>query len=165
MLHNDLFEDPSDELARLAQETIDTQTSNELADIFETRKRCERVITLHEQGFVLDARDNFHAALVMLYGERVSHYQMSRTCAYQSAKDGEERAWTLYAMAWDRWLLALGKPQRFGTQIVKQHGEWSLSTVDPAVTDNERAFYGVPPLFVQEQRARYLQREEDRDIL
>jgi hypothetical protein len=164
-MNSEIFEDPSDELARLAQETIDTQTNLEPSDIMESRNRCERVMMLHNQGLVLGARDNFHAALVMLYGERVSHYHLSRMCAYQAAKEGEERAWTLYAMASDRWLLALGKPQQFGTQIVKQHGQWSLSEVDPKITDNDRAFYGVPPLFVQEQRAKYLQREEDRDNL
>jgi len=162
-MNDEIFEDPGDELARLAQETIEAQTGSETAEEGAARQRCERVMFLHQQGVILDSRDNFHAALVLLYGERTIHFQLARTFARQAALESEERAWTLMAMAWDRWLLSIGKPQRFGTQIIKQNGRWSLSTVDPKITDEERAFYGVPPLFVQEQRARYLQREEERN--
>lgn len=164
------IEEPEEELARLAQETIESQTGgvDEDEDEIETassaRYRCERVLALHNQGFIQSARDNFHASLVLLYGERPSHYQLSRDLAHEASKQGESRAWTLEAMAWDRWLLSMGKPQRFGTQIIKQSGRWSLSNVDPKTTDDERAMYGVPPLFVQEQRVKYLQREDDRDI-
>jgi hypothetical protein len=66
-------------------------------------------------------------------------------------------------MAWDRWLVASGKPQRFGTQMIKQDGRWSLGAVDPATNDFERALYAVPPLYVQEQRAKQLQRQEEEE--
>lgn len=154
-------EEPGEELARMAQEAIESQTGS--TEVGETRLRCERVLQMHKQGLIYEARDSFHAALVLLYGERTSHYQMARVLARQSAMLEESRAWSLEAMAWDRWLLSMGRPQRFGTQIIKHGGRWSLNAVDPRVTDNERAMYGVPPLFVQEQRAQQLQREEDRD--
>lgn len=157
------LEEPSEELARLAQETIESQTSTDaIEERASAQSRCARVITLHQQGSILESRDHFHAALVLLYGETTEHYFMSRMFAHRAASLGEARAWTLQAMAWDRWLLSLGRPQRFGTQIVKQGGRWSLNAVDPTITDNERALYAVPPLFVQEQRAQYLQREEER---
>jgi hypothetical protein len=63
-------------------------------------------------------------------------------------------------MAWDRWLVVSGKPQRFGTQIIKQGGHWSLGLVEPEVSDLERALYAVPPLYVQRQRAEQLERQE-----
>jgi hypothetical protein len=64
-------------------------------------------------------------------------------------------------MAWDRWLLSLGKPQRFGTQIIKKGGRWSLGELDPSINDVDRAMFGVPPLYVQQQRANQLQSQED----
>ncbi len=152
-------EDPSEELARLAQETLEAQAGP--ADPASARTRCQRVIDLYAKGVIQEARDNFHAAWVLLCGETQAHYSLARMFARRAAALGESRGWTLQAMAWDRWLVSLGKPQRFGTQIIKQGGRWSLGAVDPKVSDDERAMYGVPPLFVQQQQAELLQRQEE----
>lgn len=156
-----LPEEEQDELTRLAQETIESQMG--VVDAADIRRRCGRVLDMYSAGELHDSRDHFHAALVLLYGEKPSHFDLARLLAYQSARMGDSRAWSLYAMAWDRWLLALGKPQRFGTQIIRQQGRWSVGALDERTTDNERAFYGVPPLFVQQQRARQLQYQEEQD--
>ncbi|NJN67128.1 MAG: hypothetical protein HC884_10650 [Chloroflexaceae bacterium] len=155
------FLEPDDELAQMAQETIESQVGG--SDIESVRRRCERVLALYEQGAIKDSRDNFHAALVLLYGERPRHYELSRLLSHRAAKMGEMRAWTLEAMAWDRWLLSVGKPQHFGTQIIREGGRWSLGNIEERTTDTERAMYGVPPLYVQRQRAQQLQRQEERD--
>lgn len=152
------LEGPSEELERLARESLEAQADP--SDLTGMRQRCQRVIDLYAQGHIVNAYDNFHAAWVLLCGESAAHFRLARMFARRAAGLGEARAWTLEAMAWDRWLVASGKPQRFGTQILKQHGRWSLGAVDPAVTDLERAFYGVPPLYVQQQRAEQLQRQE-----
>lgn len=152
-------EGPSEELARLARETLEAQAGP--TDTAGARVRCQRVIDLYAQGVIQDARDNFHAAWVLLCGETQAHYNLARMFARRATALGEARGWTLQAMAWDRWLVANGQPQRFGTQIIKQGGRWSLGAVDPNVSDNERAMYGVPPLFVQRQQADQLQRQED----
>lgn len=154
-------ESTSEELMRLAQETLEAQGSG--SDPAAMRERCQRVIDLYAQGAILEPRDNFHAALVLLYGERTAHYELAITFARRAAKLGESRAWTVIAMAWDRWLISEGRPQRFGTQIIRQSGRWTLGRVDPKTTDLERAMYGVLPLYVQQQRAEQLQRQEDPD--
>ena len=74
---------------------------------------------------------------------------------------GEARAWSVIAAAWDRALLARGQPQRFGTQFIRENGRWSLGRVDPRVNDYQRALYGVPPLWFQQQNVDQLQRRED----
>jgi hypothetical protein len=152
-------EEPGEELSRLAQETIEGQANG--TDLATMRRRCQRVIDLYAKGAIRDARDNFNAALVLLYGEKTAHYDLARTFARRAAKLGEQRAWTLNAMAWDRWLLSIDKPQHFGTQIIKQGGNWSLGQVEEHTSDLERAFYGVPPLYVQLQRVEQLQRQEE----
>jgi hypothetical protein len=153
------FEEPGDELARLARETIDSQSGT--IDMVSARRRCQRVIDMYNNGDILDGRDYFHAAWVMLCGENLAHFELARNFAQQATELDEDRAWTLRAMAWDRWLVAMGRPQRFGTQIVKQRGRWSLGEVDPQINDHQRALYAVPPLFIQTQRAEQLQRQED----
>ncbi|MCS6881239.1 MAG: hypothetical protein RMK84_02970 [Oscillochloridaceae bacterium] len=152
------FESPGEELERLARESLEAQADP--SDLTAMRARCRRVIDLYAQGRIVDALDNFHAAWVLLCGESAAHFKLARMFARRAAELGEARSWTLEAMAWDRWLVASGKPQRFGTQILKQHGRWSLGAVDPAVSDLERAFYGVPPLYVQQQRVEQLRRQE-----
>ncbi len=152
-------ESPAEELARLAQETIESQMGS--TDPAAMRIRCQRVIDLYANGSILEARDHLHAALVLLYGEKSAHYELARTFAQRAARQGESRAWTVTAMAWDRWLLAMQRPQRFGTQIIKKNGRWSLGEVEPDMNDKERAFYGVPPLHVQQQRAKQLQSQEE----
>ncbi|NJK82342.1 MAG: hypothetical protein HC893_14255 [Chloroflexaceae bacterium] len=151
----------AEELARLAQETLEAQAGS--SSTAAMRERCQRIIELFAKGAILEARDNFHAALVLLYGERLSHYDLARTFAWRAAKLGESRSWSVYAMAWDRWLIAAGKPQRFGTQIIRLNGRWTLGLVDPEVNDQQRAMYGVLPLYVQEERAKQLQRQEESD--
>lgn len=151
-------ETPGDELERLARETLEAQAGS--TDTIGARRRCQRVIDLETAGAVQDARDNFHAAWVLICGDTQGHYQLARRFARRATELGESRAWTLRAMAWDRWLVAGGKPQRFGTQIIKQHGRWSLGAVEPSISDIERALFAVPPLYVQQQRAEQLQRQE-----
>jgi hypothetical protein len=152
-------EGPSEELAALAREAVEAQSG--ALDSSGARRRCQRVIDLYAQGHIQDGRDNFHAAWVMLCGETQGHFSLARMFSRRACDLGEERAWTLRAMAWDRWLVASGQPQRFGTQLIKQGGRWSLGTVDPKISDLDRALYAVPPLYVQVQRAEQLQRQED----
>ncbi|MEI6775542.1 MAG: hypothetical protein WCK70_01445 [Chloroflexales bacterium] len=152
-------EGSSEELARLAREAIEAQTGS--IDMAGARRRCQRVIDMYSKGLIRDGRDHFHAAWVMLCGESQGHYSMARMLARRATELGEERAWTLRAMSWDRWLVKNGHPQRFGTQIIKQDGRWSLGEVDPRVSDLDRALYAVPPLYVQRQSAEQLQRREE----
>lgn len=151
-------EEPGAELARLAQEAVEEQTGT--ADAAQARIRCQRVIDLYAKGTIREARDNFHAALVLLYGESEAHFELALMFARRATTMGDSRGWTIQAMAMDRLLLAKHKPQRFGTQFIKKGGIWSLGKVDPHVNDWERAMYGVPPLFFQQQRAEQLQRQE-----
>lgn len=152
-------ETPSEELERLARETLEAQAGT--LDPIGARRRCQRVFEIAAANGIVDGRDHFHAAWVMLCGESQSHFATARRFAREATLLGELRGWTLRAMAWDRWLMAGGQPQRFGTQIVKQGGRWSLGPVAPGVSDEERALYAVPPLYVQRQRADQRARQED----
>jgi hypothetical protein len=63
----------------------------------------------------------------------------------------------LAAAALDRWLMATGKPQRYGTQYRRiGSGPFELWQVDPETTDEERAAWDVPPLAEAQRRAEEL---------
>lgn len=156
-------EDSSDELERLADEQLSDADSESDDRRQRGRQRRARVLDLYNQGTIQSADDHYHAALVMLYGEDVAHYELAQTFARRATALGSRRSWSIIAAAWDRSLIQRGKPQRFGTQFVREQGQWTLGRVDPLVTDAERAMYGVPPLWVQEQAVARLRRREEPD--
>jgi hypothetical protein len=154
-------EDVSAELERLAEEQIIDLDADAEDRVRRGRHRRARVATLYAQGKLQSSRDFYHASLVMLYGEEPAHWELARLLARRATDLGDPRAWSIIAAAWDRSLLARGLPQRFGTQFIRENGRWTVGRVDPNVTDSERAFYGVPPLWVQRQNAEQLQRREE----
>lgn len=155
------FEEPSAELERLAEEQINDLDTTGDERSRRGKERRERVLALYGQGALRSAQDNYYASLIMLYGDDIAHFELAKTFAQRSSALGEPRAWSVIAASWDRSLLGRGRPQRFGTQFVREGGRWSLGKVDPRVTDAQRALYGVPPLWVQQQNAEQLQRRED----
>ena len=154
-------DDMSKELKRLAEEQLEDIDSEEDDRHQRAKSRRERVLELYGQGLIGSGEDNYYAALIMLYGDDVAHFELSRTFARRSSELGDPRAWSIIAAAWDRSLIARGKPQRYGTQFIREEGRWSLGRVDPRVTDSQRALYGVPPLWVQQQTVERLQRREE----
>lgn len=154
-------EEVSAELERMAEEQVSDLDAEADDRARRGKQRRVRVATIYAQGMVVSAADHYHAALVMLYGEEIAHWELARSLARQAVKLGDSRAWSIIAAAWDRVLLEQGEPQRFGTQFVRENGRLTLGRVDPQVTDAERAFYGVPPLWVQRQSAEQIQRRED----
>lgn len=154
-------EEFSAELRRLAEEQINDIESESAERVERSRVRRERVLALYAQGALITAQDHYHAAMVMLYGTEVPHFELSRAFAKRAAELGEMRAWSIIAAAWDRSLQARGLPQRYGTQFYRKNGRWTLGQIDPRVTDSERAMYGVPPLWVLKQHLEQLQRRED----
>ena len=155
------YEDPSAELERLAEEQINDLDCTGEERVRRGKERRAGVLALYSQGALRSAQDNYHAALVMLYGEDVAHYELAKTFAQRAGAIGEPRAWSVIAAAWDRSLIGRGRPQRFGTQFIREDGRWSLGRVDARVTDAQRALYGVPPLWVQQQNVEQLQQRED----
>jgi hypothetical protein len=75
-------------------------------------------------------------------------------------RDGRRPARWLAAAAQDRWLMAAGRPQRYGTQYRSRGGRWELWPVDEATSDDERAAWDVPPLAEARRRAEELTRDE-----
>jgi len=110
--------------------------------------RQRRVVELVAGGAATVADDFYHAAMVLQHGDRPEDYLQAHEWALRAValdpNDGAAR-W-LAAASEDRHLMSLGKPQRYGTQYKKVDGTFVLHTVDPTVTDEERAKWNVPPL-------------------
>lgn len=141
------------ELARLAAEDQDDRKPGAGEIDWEgiaprDRARVARVKEIVAAGGAKLPDDLYHAALVLQHGEEVAEFQMAHDLALRAAEadaDLTSARW-LAAAALDRLLVRSGKPQKYGTQMIREDGRWVVAEVDPAVTDAERALWEVPPL-------------------
>ena len=94
------------------------------------------------------------AALILQHGDDTTDYWNAHELAMRDIHLGDTTARQLAAITLDRYLVAKGKPQRYGTQAFKNEktGKWELDPVDPSVTDAERAKWDEPPLKDQLKR-------------
>ena len=110
--------------------------------------RLARVKAILDAGGAKVSIDYFHAAMVFQHGHELADYQRAHDLALKAAEldPSDSTARWLAAASEDRLLMNLGKPQKYGTQYRKEGDVWELYPVDPAVTDAERAAWGVPSL-------------------
>jgi hypothetical protein len=122
-------------------------------------ERRLRVLQLLDAHALASADDYVHAAMVFQHGMEAADYAKAHDLALKATElepSNKEARW-LAAAAKDRELMKLGKPQLYGTQFrTRADGVWELYTVDPAVTDEERAKWNVPPLSAAQKRLEQL---------
>jgi hypothetical protein len=146
-----------DEDQRFASEPVDwadpERVLKELGDDFIKRAddeaRHHRIEVLHflQEGKITRAEDLYHAAMIYQHGTCADHFKLANELAERSMTLGYQPARWLYAASCDRYLLAVGRPQQFGTQLHwdKVRG-WYMPALDFRTTDEERAKYDVPPI-------------------
>lgn len=111
--------------------------------------RRRRALEMIEAGDLAAPDDFIHAAFIFQHGEDSTAYRMAHDLAMKAvALDSTStRARWIAAAAKDRYLQSVGRPQIYGTQARFIDGLWTLEPIDTtAVTDAERAQWGVPPL-------------------
>ena len=126
-------------------------------------ERLARVKEIVAAGGLKTSQDYFNAALVFQHGSTPDDYQKAHELAMKSAEidPSNMRAKWLAAAAQDRYLRSIGKPQIYGTQFKLIDGVWKLEPIDEsAVTDEDRAKWGVPPLAQQKRRAEEMNKKK-----
>jgi hypothetical protein len=122
------------------------------------RVRRERVDELIAAGAVDSPDDWFRAAMVFQHGSERPHFWRAHLLARRAADAGHAQARWLVAASYDRWLLAGGQPQHYGTQYLIRDGRRVLADLDPRTTDAERALWDVPPPHTGRPNAEVLSR-------
>ena len=160
----------NEELDAIYTQDQDDRKDELSADMLERdRIRRQRVEDLLTAGSVQTADDYFHAAMVFQHGEHLDDYWKAHELACKAAELGHSTGRWLTAASYDRWLMSQSKPQKYGTQYMKQDGSsFMLYEVDPSTTDEERAAWNVPPLAEAQQNAakinmRYTKQEKKQD--
>jgi len=110
--------------------------------------RLARVKDFYAQNKLLTGADYYHAAMILQHGETPGDYLLAHEFCVVGISKGEARAKWLAAASEDRFLMMIGRPQRFGTQYVSTGTDsgFQLYTVDSDVTDELRGILNVPPL-------------------
>ena len=151
------------ELAKLYEEDqADREGTLQNTQWMEVEKRDaarrQRVREITAAGGARVAEDYYHAAMVFQHSIKPEdHDQAHDWClkALELDPDHPMARW-LAAASKDRALMWREKPQLYGTQFKMVDNKWILWEVDPAVTDEERVRWDVPPLAVAKSRVEKL---------
>jgi hypothetical protein len=111
------------------------------------RERQTRVRELLDSGAVKSGRDYYHAAMVYQHAEGADGVQLAHELAMIGACLGDRDSRWLAAASYDRMLMNLDRPQRFGTQYrSNSEGLLKLHPTSAGVTDAMRSALNVPTL-------------------
>jgi hypothetical protein len=138
----------ADQAARQLPINTDPQT----IQMEDTQRRHDALRYL-QSGETWSTQDLVYAAFIFQHGDCPEHYRYAHRLAQIALEAGDLEAGWIYAATLDRYLMSLGKPQKFGTQYVGTGENFRLYPVDPSTTDEERAQYNVPPLSEALERA------------
>jgi hypothetical protein len=114
------------------------------------RARRQRILELYYAGELKTGWDFVHAGMVLQHGEKPEDYLLSHELCVTAVfmrGGNEEGGWVslpkqLAALSEDRFLLKVGRPQRFGTQFRKAR----LAKMEKGVSDEVRKIWNVPLL-------------------
>lgn len=150
------------EVAAIAEADQAERVGSTLSKGVEDRDRARRmrILSIYQEGGLGTANDYFNAALVLQHGQQADDFLLAHELAIVSLSKGHPRGRWLAAATEDRFLMTLGRPQRFGTQYVGSPGKLhAVADTDHAVTDQLRRELSVPT--IAEARAREQRMAED----
>jgi hypothetical protein len=119
-----------------------------------------RVRDIIAGGNIRTGADYYNAATVLHRGEKVDDFLSAHEMAVAALALGETRARWLAAASQDRYLVAIGRPQRFGTQYAAASGGEAagLRETTEGISDNLRRVMGVPAIGTSHSQRTVLRR-------
>ena len=130
-------------------------TSDEAMKIYTNDfSRRQEVYNYIAKGQVASGKAFHQAAFIFQHGDCSGHYKFASELAAKAIELGYKEEKWIYAAALDRYLLSVGKREKFGTQTTGGCPD-EREFYDPKTTDEERAVYGVPTLKELKNREPY----------
>ncbi len=102
----------------------DRLTSYILFDSTRDIARLQRVLTLDQKGLITTPFSQYHAALILQHGTCPDHFRRAYELSHAAAQAQVSNAEWLSHASYDRWMLSIGKPQKYNTQWLV----WQQST-------------------------------------
>jgi hypothetical protein len=117
------------------------------------KARLARVKELYGAGKLQTGPDYYHAAMVLQHAPEPRDHLLAHELCVVAVGKGDKRAKWLAAASEDRFLMGIGRPQRFGTQFqAAGGGPFRLHKVEEGVSDELRKEFGVPSLEESKKR-------------
>jgi len=146
----------NEELARLHREDQADRAPPNSKDIDWTvvgprdKARLSRVKEIYTQNSIHTGADYYHAAMILQHGDVPEDFLLAHefcVVAISKGKNDKDTRW-LAAASEDRFLMNIGRPQRFATQYRADPATapFRLYKVDNGVTDELRRALDVPSL-------------------
>ncbi len=112
------------------------------------KARLARVKELYTQNRLHTGADYYHAALILQHGDAPEDFLLAHELCIVAISKGNRNGRSLAAASEDRFLMNVGRPQRFGTQYRADPitAPFRLYRVDSGVTDELRRALDVPSL-------------------
>ena len=108
------------------------------------------IVDMIARGEVATANDLYHAAVIFLHGTEPKDFMAAHRFSTIAAVNGHRAARWLVASSLDRYLMASGLPQVYGTQFEfnEDDGKYQLRLpIDDAnILGFEKKFFNVPPV-------------------
>lgn len=124
---------------------ISTEVLNE-----QSMKQRQLVYQFLAQSLLVEPGDLYRAALVLQSTDTATCKENLLLAYYmcqEAMRKGFDSARYTAATSIDRYLVASGVRQRYGTQIAQDRfGRYYLLPYDSTISDRERAIYAVPPM-------------------
>lgn len=116
--------------------------------------RLARVKEMYAQDLLKTGADYYHAAMVLQHATVPEDFLLAHELCVVAISKGHDKAKWLAAASEDRFLMNIGRPQRFATQYRAESkgGPMQLYKVDSGVTDSLRAALNVPTLAQARER-------------
>jgi hypothetical protein len=128
--------------------------------------RVNKVRQIVAADLLTTAQDYANAARILQHGDKATDYQKAQELSIKAFELGEEDMLRHSGLAEDRYLLAIGKAQKYGTQFFcEPERGWQLYPVDTTVTDEERAQLSIEPLAEMELKIEKLNQETEGECL
>ena len=123
--------------------------------------RLKRVKELYAQNKLKTGADYYHAAMILQHSDAADDFLLAHELCVAAISKGDARAKWLAAASEDRFLMNIGRPQRFATQFRCDgpNCEFHLYKVDETVTDELRKAFDVPSLAEAKAREAKMQRK------
>lgn len=109
-------------------------------------KRLKEMLKLDKKGELCTPEDKWMAAWVILNSDDVDDIERAYELAQEAMGERHPRGPWLVGFAFDRWRVSRGFMQAYGTQTAAKGSVRCLLTVDPEITDAQRATYQQPTL-------------------
>ncbi len=109
-------------------------------------ERLKTMLKFDKKGELCTPEDKWFAAWIILNTDKFDELERAYELAQETMKERHANGAWLVGYSFDRWRMARGYMQAYGSQTRPVGSVRCLPTVDPAITDAERAAYGQPPL-------------------